>query len=105
MRVAASTMAIFLALAAPVAAQGPTQDGYTLEGPAVLDSTDSGDSGPAATGSDTGAEGGDSTAQPGAGFLPFTGADLIPLLGLGAGLLGMGVAMRRLTRPPERLSS
>ena len=77
------TLLLVLALSAPATAQGPTQDGYTLDGPQVIEQT-----------AGAGADPDDSS-------LPFTGMDLALLGGLGAGLLALGAGMRRLTRPAD----
>jgi len=75
------SLVLVLVLAAPAMGQGSGQDGYTPEGPQVVEQTrDSG----------SGTEG---------RSLPFTGMDLMLIGGLGIGLLGAGVGMRRLTRP------
>ncbi|CAN5553302.1 hypothetical protein BH20ACT19_BH20ACT19_07290 [soil metagenome] len=88
-----------LALAVPALAQGPSQDGYTPDGPQAVEQTrDGGDE-----------QGGGSGGEPGgggqSGALPFTGMDLLLVAGLGAGLLGVGAGMRRLTRPADHVSS
>ena len=72
---------MILAFASPAAAQGPAQDGYTPDGPRVIEQT-----------RDPGNRG-DSSG------LPFTGMDLLFLGSLGVGLLAVGAGMRRLTRP------
>ena len=82
MRPLFATLLLTLALAAPAAGQGPSQDGYIPDGPQVIEQTRAG--------------GGD----PGTSDLPFTGMDLVLVGGLGVGLLAVGVGMRRLTRPP-----
>lgn len=88
MRSLVLSLVLCLALVAPAMAQGPSQDGYIQEGPQIVDST----SGEGASGNpeDPGASAG----------LPFTGMDLVLVAALGAGLLGAGVGMRRLTRHP-----
>ena len=75
------TLVLALALAAPATAQGPAaQEGYTPDGPQVIEQTrESGDSG--------------------GGRLPFTGVDLVFLAGIGTGLVAVGAGMRRLTQP------
>ena len=79
-----------LVLAVPAMAQGPSQDGYTPDGPQAVEQT-----------SNSGGDPDDSqTAQSAdTGSLPFTGLDLVLVAALGAGLLGVGAGMRRLTRP------
>ncbi len=75
------TVVLALALAAPAMAQGPAQDGYTPDGPQAIERTR------------------DSGAPSDSSGLPFTGVDLVLLAGLGVGLVAVGAAMRRLTRP------
>jgi len=79
-----------LVLAVPAMAQGPSQDGYTPDGPQAIEQT-------SGSGGDPGNA---QTAQTDdTGSLPFTGLDLVLVAALGAGLLGVGAGMRRLTRP------
>jgi hypothetical protein len=84
------TLVIAFALAAPAMAQGPSQDGYTPDGPQAIQQTR--DGGDPAGGSDSGDPAGPSR-------LPFTGMDLMFLAGCGVGLVAVGAGMRRLTRP------
>ncbi len=96
MRSFALALVLTLAFAAtPALAQGPSQDGYTPDGPQAIEQTggDSGDAGAAADG------------ESDSGSLPFTGMDLLLVAGLGAGLLGVGAGMRRLTRPADHVAS
>ena len=97
----ALALLLILALAVPALAQGPSQDGYTPDGPQVIEQTDSGgdpndSTDPSISGSPDG-----SPSAAGAGSLPFTGMDLVLIAAFGAGLLGVGVGMRRLTRPAD----
>ena len=82
MRTLFLTLALTLALAAPAAAQESGQDGYSGAGPQAIERTGGGGGGSA-----------------GADSLPFTGLDILLVAGLGAGLLGIGAGMRRLTQP------
>ena len=75
-------LVLVLALAAPAGAQNATQDGYSGAGPQAIERT-----------------GGPGSGSGGSGSLPFTGLDLLLVAGLGAGLLGIGAGMRRLTQP------
>ena len=89
MRSLALSLMLCLALAAPAMGQGPSQDGYIQDGPQVIDRTSSDEQNPG--------DPGDAGASTG---LPFTGLDLVLVAALGAGLLGAGLGMRRLTRHP-----
>jgi opacity protein-like surface antigen len=93
-------LALALALAAPAMAQDATQEGYSPDGPAVLDQTENrGD--PAGPSSEPSS----GPSSDGASTLPFTGMDLVLVAGFGLGLLGLGAGMRRLTRPAGPVSS
>jgi len=95
MRSFALALLLTFAFALPALAQGPSQDGYTPDGPQAVEQT-SGNGG-------NGGDPGDPQAV-GSGSLPFTGMDLVLVAALGAGLLGVGVGMRRLTRPADQAS-
>jgi hypothetical protein len=75
MRLIASTAAIVALMSAPAAAAAPSsgQDGYNPSGPRIQ------------------AQVQDSSA----GLLPFTGLDLVPLLGVGATLVLIGAGLHR----------
>ena len=94
----ALALTLTLALAAPAMAQDATQDGYSAEGPAVIDQTRPGD--PAGASGEPPSE----PSSDGAASLPFTGMDLVLLAALGLGLLGVGGGMRHLTRPADPVS-
>ena len=79
-----------LVFAVPAFAQDATQDGYSPDGPQAIEQT-GGDG-------TRGARNNGSSAE-GAAELPFTGFDLMLIAGLGIGLLGVGLGMRRLTGP------
>lgn len=106
MRAAALTLVLVLALAGSAFAQGPSQDGYTAEGPRVLDRTQD-DGVPGSPGGPDGGEVGsvdeasDKDAEA-SSTLPFTGMDLVLVAALGGVLLGVGAGMRRLTQPPDQ---
>lgn len=99
MRSLALALVLMLALAVPALAQGPSQDGYSPDGPQVLEQTRDGGDDPG-----DGAGGGSGGGGDESGSLPFTGMDLLLVAGLGAGLLGVGAGMRRLTRPANHAS-
>lgn len=94
------TLLLTLALAVPALAQGPSQDGYITDGPQAVEQTggDGGDSANASANDPVAAQSADS------GSLPFTGMDLVLVAVFGAGLLSVGVGMRRLTRPADPAS-
>ncbi len=98
MRSLALALVLMLALAVPALAQGPSQDGYTPDGPQAIEQTGGGGDDPDGGGDGSGGAGDES------GSLPFTGMDLLLVAGLGAGLLGVGAGMRRLTRPANHAS-
>ena len=83
MRTILLSLLLALALAVPAVAQGPSQDGYSTDGHQAIEQTG----------------GGDPEGGKGSSSLPFTGFDLLLVAGLGAGLLGIGAGMRRLTQP------
>ncbi len=95
MRSLALALFICLMLAVPALAQGPSQDGYTPEGPQAIEQTGGGGNDPRQA----------QESQADSGSLPFTGMDLLLVGALGAGLLGVGAGMRRLTRPADPASS
>jgi len=78
------SLLLALALALPALAQGPSQDGYSTDGPQAIERTGGGDP---------------EQVEGGSSSLPFTGFDLVLVAALGTGLLGIGAGMRRLTRP------
>ncbi len=98
MRILALALVLTLTLAVPAVAQGPSQDGYIEQGPSIVDRT--ADSGDQANGG--GNRDGGGNPDGGSAALPFTGMDLLLLAGLGAGLLGVGIGMRQLTRPDRQ---
>ena len=100
MRSFALALLLTLALAVPALAQGPSQDGYTPDGPQAIEQTDR--SGDPSTANDASSP--NASSSDGSGSLPFTGMDLVLMAIFGAGLLGVGVGMRRLTRPADPTS-
>jgi hypothetical protein len=98
--IAVLMLSFAIAPAAAFAQAGTSVDPYENEGPQVQERIDEG-AGPideeeggavpvAAAAEDEGGGGGE---------LPFTGLDVAMVIGAGALLLGLGVGMRRLTRP------
>jgi hypothetical protein len=93
-------LSLAIAPATAFAQGGTSVDPYENEGPQVqeridqgsnpTDEEDSGSTPVAAAAEDQGGGGGE---------LPFTGLDVALVIGAGALLLGLGVGMRRLTRP------
>ena len=93
-------LSIAIAPGAAFAQSGTSVDPYDNEGPQIQDRIDQ--AGPADTGDDSGTTPVAQTADDNSGSggdLPFTGLDLALVIGAGALLLGLGVGMRRLTRP------
>lgn len=90
------TCVVTALMVAPAAAQTPSVDGYTANGPALEQRL-----GPDATSR----SGGDPQAaarsadRRQASALPFTGMDLVLLGGAGLALLGLGLGLRVLVRP------
>jgi len=102
MKTFALTLLLTLALAVPALAQGPSQDGYTTPGPKAIEQVDdAGDPGQANDSSSSGDPSSSAGSSADSGSLPFTGMDLGLMAVFGAGLLGVGVGMRRLTRPAD----
>lgn len=92
MRSLALAFMLTLVFAVPAMAQA-TQDGYSPDGPQAIEQT-GGNGTPGGGGSS-----GDGSSASGSTALPFTGVDLMLIAGLGVGLLGVGLGMRRLTGP------
>ena len=89
----AAALILALAFATVAIGQSSTEEGYTQQGPDVVNQVEDDDQAeaPAAT-----------TQTPDDGDeLPFTGLDLALLAGAGGMLLALGLGMRRLTRSPE----
>jgi hypothetical protein len=104
--IAVLTLSLAIAPATAFAQAGTSVDPYEGEGPRVQDRIDQGssptdetDSGSTPVAAVTEDEGGG-----GGGELPFTGLDLALVIGAGALLLGLGVGMRRLTRPSREVA-
>ena len=99
-----------LGAAAPAFGQSASQAPYSTNAPLAQEEAELGGSedgeGLGPSGADQGginptaAEGGDEAEDAGAS-LPFTGTDLILLLGAGAVFVGFGLTLRRLTRDPN----
>ena len=98
MKCLALVLTLALVFAVPAIAQDATQDGYSPDGPQAIEQT-GGDSSPGAGGSGGNGSGGNGSGAAGSAELPFTGVDLVLIAGLGVGLLGVGLGMRRLTGP------
>jgi hypothetical protein len=92
------------AVAAPASAFGQTsQEAYNPPAGQIQDEVaqEGGGGGPGG-GAPGGPGGGENASQPtGGGALPFTGMDLVLLLGGGGLLLSAGLGMRRLARGPD----
>ena len=100
-----ASMALILALAAPAFSQS-TLNGYRDQGGKAqgqVQGTQAGngsspDNGSAGNGDNSGDA--QRTVDKGSGTLPFTGVELGLVLAMGAALLGVGVGLRRVSRPP-----
>ena len=95
-KILAGTISAMLLVAAPAFAQSSAQQGYSQPGGAVQTQLQSGGGGHSP---------GASTSTPEAvtqskttGKLPFTGLDLVLVVGAGGVLLALGLGMRRLSR-------
>jgi hypothetical protein len=84
LKILVASLLVTLAVAAPAFAQtSPTQQGYSLSGGVTETQVEKTTTQQAASDNE----------------LPFTGMELVIVLGLGVGLLGAGFAVRRLARP------
>ncbi len=92
MKSLALVLMLALVFAVPALAQDATQDGYSSDGPQAIEQT-------GGNGTSAGGSSGSGSSANGAAELPFTGVDLMLIAGLGVGLLGVGLGMRRLTGP------
>ena len=90
MKSLALILMLALVFAVPAVAQEATQNGDSPDGPQVIEQT-GGDGRPGA--------GDNRSSANGSAELPFTGVDVMLIAGLGIGLLGVGLGMRRLTGP------
>ena len=102
MKSLASILMLALVFAVPASAQDATQDGYSADGPQAIEQTGDGGSssnGSSGSGSSGNGSSGNASSADGSSELPFTGVDLVLIAGLGVGLLGVGLGMRRLTGP------
>jgi hypothetical protein len=96
--IAVLALSIAIAPATAFAQAGTSVDPYENEGPQVQERIDQSNP-PPNDEEDNGSTPVARTAQDEGGELPFTGLDVALVIGAGALLLGLGVGMRRLTRP------
>lgn len=98
-KILAGTISAMLLLAAPAFAQSSAQQGYSKPGGAVQTQLDNGGKGnsPGASTS-TPVASTPETVTKSSGKLPFTGLDLVLVVGAGGILLALGLGMRRLSR-------
>lgn len=89
----ATALVLALAFATVAVGQSSTEEGYTQQGPDVVNQVEDDDQGDAPAATAQTPDDGDE--------LPFTGLDLALLAGAGGMLLALGLGMRRLTRSPE----
>jgi hypothetical protein len=94
--------AIVVGALAPAAAFGQTsQEAYNPPAGQIQEEVAQQGGGPGVGGPGGGGPGGGDTQPAGGGALPFTGMDLVLLLGGGGLLLSAGFGMRRLARGPD----
>lgn len=86
-------------LPATAAAQTPSEDGYSTDGPTVQNQIDDGGPAPQSDSGSNPSPSASSGGGDGAG-LPFTGMDLGLLAGAGVLLVGLGAGMRLVLRLP-----
>ena len=90
------------AVLAPASAlAGVSVDAYRTAGPQVVEEISQNGPGPTPADSAPVAAAAQAEDEGGGGDLPFTGLDVALVLGAGLVLLGVGIAMRRLTGPSE----
>lgn len=89
----AAALVLSLAFTTAAFAQSSTEEGYSQQGPDVVNQVEDDNQAQAPAVNNTDSGEGDQ--------LPFTGLDLALLAGAGGLLLALGVGMRRLTRSPE----
>jgi hypothetical protein len=100
-KILAGTISASLMIAAPAFAQSSAQQGYSKPGGTVQTQLDNGGNGnsPGASTSTPVASTPESVTQSkSSGKLPFTGLDLVLVVGAGGILLALGLGMRRLSR-------
>ncbi len=100
-KILAGTISASLMIAAPAFAQSSAQQGYSKPGGTVQTQLDNGGKGtsPGASTSTPVASTPESVTQAkSSGKLPFTGLDLVLVVGAGGILLALGLGMRRLSR-------
>jgi 2-methylaconitate cis-trans-isomerase PrpF len=97
--IVAAIAAFSLATAAPAFAEDSSLEGYGGPGSDVLSEIQQPSNKAAEKSAPVSNQAGESARS--SGTLPFTGLDLGLLGAAGAGLLGLGIAMRRLTRSSE----
>jgi hypothetical protein len=107
MRTLVATAVVLLLVAAPAVAQAvnPTEQGYsapagTTQQQITSTPSPSATVSPGTTGKVTPVAA-KKAAAPSSSSLPFTGLELGLVLAAGAGLLGFGLALRRLSRPSQ----
>jgi hypothetical protein len=98
--VVAAIAAGALAVPASASAQSAAQDGYNPPAGQIQEEVAQQGGGPGGGGPGGGGPG-EGAQEAGGGALPFTGMDLVLLLGGGGLLLSAGLGMRRLARRPD----
>ena len=102
--IAVFAVSLAIAPAAAFAQAGTSVDPYDSAGPQVQDRIDQGSTPSDDEGTTPVAAAADDQGGAGGGELPFTGLDVALVLGAGALLLGLGMGMRRLTRPSREIA-
>jgi hypothetical protein len=102
--IAVVAVGLAIAPAAAFAQSGTSTDPYDNLGPEVQERIDQGSAPTDDEGTTPVAAATDDQGGGGGGELPFTGLDVALVLGAGALLLGLGVGMRRLTRPSREIA-
>jgi hypothetical protein len=97
-KILAGTISAMLLVAAPAFAQSSAQQGYSKPGGAVQTQLQNGGGGNSPGASTSTPAAAKVTQAKASGKLPFTGLDLVLVVGAGGVLLALGLGMRRLSR-------
>lgn len=97
-KILAGTISAMLLLAAPAFAQSSAQQGYSKPGGVVQTQLENGGKGNSPGASTSTPAASTPAVTKSSGKLPFTGLDLVLVVGAGGILLALGFGMRRLSR-------